>query len=114
MARNPKRLGAGATAVVVLLILAMIAASCYVVWLCVDLVNLSTDQSEQGGASVTLPTSAVEVTEPATEETVPPTTTEPPVPEQVVATATISTDQRIAISWLASVLRTVSTSLVQR
>ena len=91
MARNPKRLGAGATAVVVLLILAMIAASCYVVWLCVDLVNLSTDQSEQGGASVTLPTSAVEVTEPATEETVPPTTTEPPVPEQVVATATIST-----------------------
>lgn len=86
MAREPKRLGTGATIVITLLILALIAATCFVVWLCIDLVNQDTGVTLATEPSVALPTSATEATE---EETVPPTT-EPPVPEHVVSTATIS------------------------
>ena len=93
MARNPKRLGAGATAIVTLVILALIAATGYLVWLCIDLVNVDSVPT-QPDASIVLPSSteAAETPEmPTEEETVPPTTTEPPQPETVVATATIST-----------------------
>jgi len=87
MARNPKRLGTGATIIFTLIILAMIAATGFLVWRCIDLVNTKPELSTSPDTSVVLPTSA---TEEAPEETVPPTT-EPPVPEHVVATATIST-----------------------
>lgn len=87
MARNPKRLGIGATVVFTLIILAMIAATGFVVWRCIDLVNLDSDVSTPPDTSVVLPTSA---TEEVPEETTVPPTTEPPVPEHVVATATIS------------------------
>ena len=92
MARNPKRLGAGATAIVTLVILALIAATGYLVWLCIDLVNVDSAPT-QPDASVVLPSSTEETAAPTTapEETVPPTTTEPPQPETVVATATVST-----------------------
>ena len=93
MARNPKRLGPGATFIVTLVILALIAATAFVVWLCIDLVNEEPAPS-QPSASVVLPSSteAPEGSEaPTEEETVPPTTTEPPQPETVVSTATIST-----------------------
>ena len=92
MSRNPKRLGAGATVVIVLVILALIAASGYVFWLCFDLVNQGTDITTPTDSSVALPSATTEVlpTETEAEETVPPTT-EPPVPESVIATATIST-----------------------
>ncbi|MEE0109570.1 MAG: CapA family protein [Oscillospiraceae bacterium] len=87
MSQNPKR---GKTLVIVLLtllILAMIAATVFVIYLCMDLVNKegSTISTEN---AVVLPSSATEATTEPT-ETVPPTT-EPPEPEHVVATAAIS------------------------
>ncbi len=85
MARNPKRLGALGTVIATVLILAIIAATGYVIFLCVDMVNREPETTNPG-LSVVLPTTAAEATE---EPTVPPTT-EAPVPEHVVATATIS------------------------
>ena len=86
MAREPKRLGVGATIVTVLIILALIAASGFVFWMCYDLVNQEPELPTAGEPALTLPTSATEATEEATE----PPTTAPPVPEHVVSTATIS------------------------
>ena len=87
MSREPRRIGGFATFLVILLILALIAATGFVIWKCIDMVNQDPAQSQ--------PTSAVELpTETAgempTETTVPPTTLPPPEPETVVATATIS------------------------
>lgn len=87
MAREPKRIGFLATIVVTLLILAMIAATVFVIWLCMDMVNKEPEQTTQPETSVVLPTETTMATEP-TETQAP--TTEPPQPEQVVATATIS------------------------
>ena len=86
MARNPKRLGLGATAAVTALILLLIAATGVVIWMCIDLVNNPVTPSTDPETSVSLPTVSTE----PTEATVPPTTTEPPEPEKVIATATIS------------------------
>ena len=91
MSREPKRLGALGTVIMVLVILGLVAASGYVAWLCYDMVNLkpdntaSTESVELPGEDVTAPTNEM-----PTETTVPPTTTEPPQPETVVATASIS------------------------
>ena len=73
MARNPKRLGVGATIVIVLVILALIAAAGFVFWLCYDLVNLQPENPVLNGNSVELPTVSTEAI-PTEEETVPPTT----------------------------------------
>jgi len=90
MSREPRRLGGLGTVIVIALILALIAATGLVVWMCIDMVNQV--------PVVTKPTSGVELpadpteempTEVPTETTVPPTT-EPPEPETVIATATIS------------------------
>ena len=87
MARNPRRLGVGSTILVTLLILAIIAVTGFIIWMCIDIVNMDSDVvTRPTSASVALPTAATE----ETEETVPPTTTEPPEPEHVVSTATIS------------------------
>ncbi len=88
MSRNPKRLGGAATAVVTLLILALVAASGFMLYLCVDMVN-SPVETVASEPSVALPAEVTQATTAPTETTVPPTT-EPPEPEHVVATATIS------------------------
>ncbi len=87
MARNPKRLGPGATAIVTLVILGLIAATGFMVWLCIDLVNQEIIQAP-ADTSVVLPTDAPE--QPTEAPTTVPPTTLPPEPEKVVATATIS------------------------
>ena len=92
MSREPKRLGALGTVIMVLVILGLIAATGFVVWLCIDMVNLAPENSQPTDQAVVMPTETQEPTEemPATETTVPPTTTEPPQPETVIATATIA------------------------
>ena len=91
MSREPKRLGALGTVIMVLVILAIIAATGFVIWQCVDLVNQAPENSVSTDQAVELPTEAADPTEEMpTETTVPPTTTEPPEPETVIATATIS------------------------
>ena len=93
MSREPKRIGGLALFVCTLLILALIGATCFVVWKCIDMVNQPPEQLQNGSQTIELPTEpAGETTAPAptTEPTVPPTTLPPPEPEKVVATATIS------------------------
>ena len=93
MSREPKRLGAVGTVIMVLIILGLIAATGFLVWKCIDMVNLTPEHVQSTDQSVALPkeTQAQEPTqEMPAETTVPPTTTEPPQPESVVATATIS------------------------
>lgn len=89
MSREPKRLGALGTVIITALILALIAATGLLVWLCIDMVNKDPENAVSADQSVALPTDeAVPTTEMPTETTVPPTT-EPPQPETVIATATI-------------------------
>lgn len=89
MSDKPKRGRTATVVVLTLLILAMIAATAYVIYLCIDLVNQEPDAGISTEQTIALPTGAT--TEPApTETTVPPTTEPEPVPETVVATATIS------------------------
>lgn len=86
MSHNPKRIGGVATVIVTLLILAMIAVTGFVIWKCIDMVNVDPAETTKE-TEVVLPTA--ETTLPP-ETTVPPTTEPEPVPETVVATATIS------------------------
>ena len=90
MSREPKRLGALGTVIAVLLILGLLAAAGFLAWLCYDMVNLVPENVQSTDQSVALPTEAVEATEEAPTETTVPPTTEPPQPETVIATATIS------------------------
>lgn len=92
MSREPKRLGALGTAIVVLVILGIIAATGFVVWLCVDMVNKTPDNTLSTDESVALPreTEGTTATEMPTETTEPIVTTEPPQPETVIATATVA------------------------
>ena len=91
MSREPKRLGVVGTIITVLIILGLIAATGFLVWKCIDMVNLVPENVQSTDQSVALPTEPQKPTEEMpTETTVPPTTTEPPEPESVVATATIS------------------------
>ncbi len=89
MSREPRRLGGFGAFLATVLILAMIAATAFVVWLCVDLANQAPGQSQTPEQSVALPTESQAPTFP-TETTVPPTTAPPPEPERVVSTATVS------------------------
>ena len=90
MSREPKRLGGIGTVIVVLLILGLIAATGFLVWLCIDMVNLAPENGQTTEQSVALPTEVVDPTEEMPTETTVPPTTEPPQPETVIATATIS------------------------
>ena len=90
MSREPKRLGALGTVIAVLLILGLLAAAGFLAWLCYDMVNLVPENVQSTDQSVALPTEVVEATEEAPTETTVPPTTEPPQPETVIATATIS------------------------
>ena len=88
MAREPKRLGFLATFVMTLIILAMITATGFVIWLCVDMANQTPAPPAAEEITLVVPTTeATAATEP-TETEAP--TTEPPQPETVIATATIS------------------------
>lgn len=89
MSKKPQRSHTTAIVILTLLILVMIAATAFVIWLCVDMVNQSTVQTVPENTSVVLPT-AEETAAPTTAQTLPPETTLPPEPEKVVATATIS------------------------
>lgn len=87
MSRNPKRGNTAVTALLIVLILVMIAATALVVWLCIDLVNTQTEATVPSSNVVTLPSE----TAPRPAQTQPPETTQPePEPEHVVSTATIS------------------------
>ena len=87
MSREPKRVGTLGTVISVLLILALIAATGFVVYLCVDMVNAEPEVTIQTEI-IEMPTEAP--TEAPVETTVPPTTAPPVEPETVIATATIS------------------------
>ena len=93
MSHNTKRIGGVATVIVTLLILAMIAATGFVIWKCIDMVNVDPAETTKE-TEVVLPTA--ETTLPP-ETTVPPTTEPEPVPETVVATATISSQGDLLI-----------------
>lgn len=87
MSRNPKRGNTAVTALLIVLILVMIAATALVIWLCIDLVNTQTDATVPSSNAVTLPSGTM----PSPTQTQPPETTLPePEPEHVVSTATIS------------------------
>lgn len=94
MSREPKRLGVLGTIISVLLILGIIAATGFVVWQCIDMVNKVPDSLQSTEQSVALPTKGEtpesEIPQETTVVTEPPVTTEPPQPETVIATATIS------------------------
>ncbi len=88
MSREPKRISGFATFVITLLILAMIAGTGYVVWLCLDLANQDAPVTMPPDISIVLPTEEAAASQPT--ETTPPTTLPQPEPEKVVATATVS------------------------
>ena len=88
MSREPRRVGVLGTVISVLLILTLIAATGFVVYLCVDMVNLEPETMQQTEI-VEMPTEAPTEAAP-TETTVPPTTAPPAEPETVIATATIA------------------------
>ena len=88
MAKKPKRGNTALIVILTLLIVASIAATAFVIWLCIDMVNSPAAAPKKPTTSQSQP---IATTAPTEEETVPPTTTEPPEPEHVVATATIST-----------------------
>ncbi len=90
MSREPKRIGGLATFVITLLILAMIAATGYVIWLCLDMANQDTSATAPQSPSIVLPTEPPVATEAPVETTTPPTTAPQVEPETVVATATIA------------------------
>ena len=55
MSREPKRLGALGTVIVVLLMLGIIAATGFLVWLCIDMVNMVPETVQSTEQSVALP-----------------------------------------------------------
>lgn len=86
MSRNQKSGGGLAKALLIVLILLLIAATAFLIWLCIDMVNTQPQQIQTPQVTIELPT---EVTTQPLETTEPPTTA-PPEPEHVVATATIA------------------------
>ena len=86
MSRNtPPKKHTGTMVVLILLILAMIAATGYMIKLCIEIVDQEVSPSTHGGSSVLTPPTA-----PQPEETEEPTETTMPEPEHVVSTATIT------------------------
>nr|MBQ8245158.1 hypothetical protein [Oscillospiraceae bacterium] len=64
MSRTPRRIGTGATVAVTLIILAMLAATGWLIRLCIDLANTDVQISETDGDPILLPTAGAAVTEP--------------------------------------------------
>ena len=84
MSRNPKRSNTPTIVLLVLLIIVIIAATCVLIWMCIDLVNQDVTPSTRENSTISLPTATV----PEETETEPPETTLPD-PEHVVSTATL-------------------------
>ena len=81
MAKKPQRKNTGLIVFLIALIIASIAATAFVIWLCIDMANQDPAHLQSPEQSVQLPTEYSEPTvEVTTEPTVPPTTTEPPQP----------------------------------
>ena len=92
MSNKPHRSHTGLIVILTILILAMIAATAFVVWLCIDMVHQKPDLSVKEDVSIVLtaPTEQPDDETVPTVETLPPETTLPPEPEKVIATASIS------------------------
>ena len=90
MSKNPRRLGTLGTVITTLLILALIAATGLMIYLCIAMVDTAPEAPTTQGEVIEMPTEAPTEAAP-TETTVPPTTAPPVEPETVIATATIST-----------------------
>ena len=89
MSKNSERGNTALIVVLTVLIVLMIAATGFLIYLSIDLVNKESDTTPTQGSSMQLP-QASETQPPQTEpETTVPPTTEAPEVEQVVATATI-------------------------
>ena len=67
MSREPKRLGAIGTVIMVLVILGIIAATGFVVWQCIDLANQVPDNSQSADQTVVLPAETADSTDPTNE-----------------------------------------------
>ena len=91
MSRNPKRVSTLTTVLVTLLILLMIAATAFVIYLSIDLVNQTPEQKPTISNTTPAPkeTTPPPTTAPIEETEVP--TTEAPQAEHVVASATVGT-----------------------
>lgn len=89
MSKNSKRGNTALIVVLTVLIVLMIAATAFLIYLSIDLVNKEADITPTQGNTMQLPTGAA--TEPAQTETTVPPTTEAPEVEHVVATATVGT-----------------------
>jgi len=92
MSNNPHRSHTGLIVFLTILILAMIAATAFVIWLCIDMVNQDPTLNIPEDTPIVLPAQTeTDVPEiPTTMETLPPETTVPLDPETVIATATIA------------------------
>ena len=91
MSQNPKRGNTAVIVVLTVLIVLMIAATAFLIYLSIDLVNKEPDVSPTQGQSMQLPQSTEAMPTPTQPEETEPPTTEAPEVEQVVATATVGT-----------------------
>lgn len=89
MSQKPKRGNTAVMVVLTVLILVMIAATAFLIYLSIDLVNKEADVKPTQGSSMQLPQTSETDSEPTQPETTVPPTTEAPEVEHVVATATI-------------------------
>ena len=91
MSQKPKGSHSALTVVLTVLIVLMLAATAFLVYLCIDLVNKEADVKPSQDSSLVLPTQPSQPETTTVPETTVPPTTEAPEPEHVVATASIST-----------------------
>ena len=89
MSQNPKRSNTAVIAVLTVIILLMIAATAFLIYLSMDLVNKEPEQKPSQSSSLTLPQTPSTAPAPTETEATAPPTTEAPEVEQVIATATI-------------------------
>lgn len=91
MSQKPKGSHSALTVVLTVLIVLMLAATAFLIYLCIDLVNKEADVKPSQDSSLVLPTQPSQPETTTVPETTVPPTTEAPEPEHVVATASIST-----------------------
>ncbi len=90
MSKKPQSSNTGIIVVLVILMVIMIAATGFLIYLCIDMVNDDAQPTKPGSSVITLPSAnSGDAEVPAVTETEPPETTQPE-PEKVIATATIS------------------------
>lgn len=91
MSQKPKGSHTGLTVVLIILILVMIAATAFLIYMSLNLANKEPDLAPTQAPTLQLPQSTRPAEAETTQETTVPPTTEAPEPEHVVATATVST-----------------------